>query len=101
MTITAQPSKSNNRKDLMVLWGGIIFSLAFTGLIWWAGGRLDAIELLPDQGVAWYYWRLPNPTILTRAIVWISYLAHQIAIWALIYIAQKSQLKVHHQSAQS
>jgi hypothetical protein len=93
MTTTAQGPKSNQRKDLMVLWGGIIFSLAFTGLIWWAGGRLDAIELLPDQGVAWYYWRLPNPTILTRAIAWFSYLAHQITIWALIYVAQKSQLK--------
>ena len=93
MALDTHPSKPNNRPDLLVLWGGILFSLAFTALIWWAGARLDAIELLPDQGVAWYYWRLPNPTFLTRATAWLSYLAHQIAIWALIYIAQKDKLK--------
>ena len=36
------------RTDLVALWGGILFSLAFTALIWWTGGRLDSIELLPD-----------------------------------------------------
>jgi hypothetical protein len=85
--------KAKSRTDLFVLWGGIIFSLAFTGLIWWAGGRLDAIELLPDQGAAWYYWKLPNPTFWTRATAWSLYLAHQLAIWGLIYYAQKSKLK--------
>lgn len=85
--------KAKSRTDLLVLWGGIIFSLAFTGLIWWAGGRLDAIELLPDQGAAWYYWKLPNPTFWTRATSWTLYLAHQLAIWGLIYYAQKSKLK--------
>ncbi len=85
--------KAKSRTDLFVLWGGILFSLAFTGLIWWAGGRLDAIELLPDQGAAWYYWKLPNPTFWTRATAWSLYLAHQLAIWGLIYYAQKSKLK--------
>ncbi|HUV92499.1 MAG TPA: hypothetical protein VMV80_05400 [Anaerolineales bacterium] len=41
-------SKPKNRTALLVLWGGILFSLAFTGLIWWAGGRL-----VRD-------WRTPN-----------------------------------------
>jgi hypothetical protein len=93
MALDTHPSKHNNRPDLMVLWGGILFSLAFTGLIWWAGARLDAVELLPDQGVAWYYWKLPNPTFLTRTTAWLSYLAHQVAIWVLIYVAQKDKLK--------
>ena len=93
MALDTHPSKPNNRPDLLVLWGGILFSLAFTGLIWWAGARLDAVELLPDRGVAWYYWKLPNPTFLTRATAWLSYLAHQVAIWVLIYIAQKDKLK--------
>lgn len=87
------PSKPEVRTDLLVLWGGILFSLAFTGLIWWAGGRLDVIELLPDQGTAWYYWKLPSPTFWTRATAWTFYLAHQVAIWGLIYYAQKSKLK--------
>ena len=87
------PNKPKYRRDVLVLWGGILFSLAFTGLIWWAGNRLDAIELLPDQGTAWYYWKLPNPTLWTRATAWIFYLGHQAAIWGLIYFAQKSNLK--------
>jgi len=29
-------SKPKNRTDLLVLRGGVHFSLAFTGLIWWA-----------------------------------------------------------------
>jgi len=93
MALDTQTSKPNHRPDLLVLWGGIIFSLAFTGLIWWAGARLDAVELLPDEGMAWYYWKLPNPTFLTRAIVWLSYLAHQVSLWSLIYIAQRDKLK--------
>ena len=89
-TLSARPKY---RSDVLVLWGGILFSLSFTGLIWWAGGRLDAIELLPDQGVAWYYWKLPDPTILTRATAWGFYLAHQLSIWGLIYYAQRRKLK--------
>jgi len=41
-------SKPKNRTGLLVLWGRIIFCLAFTGLIWWAGGRLVCD------------WRAPN-----------------------------------------
>ncbi len=90
---TIQTPQASQRTDLLVLWGGILFSLVFTGLIWWAGARLDAIQLLPDQGVAWYYWKLPAPTFWTRASAWGLYLAHQISMWVLIYIGQKSQLK--------
>ena len=93
MTESILPKRQITRTDLLVLWGGILFSLVFTGLIWWAGGRLDAIELLPDQGVAWYYWKLPSPTFWTRATAWTFYLAHQVAIWYLIYSAQKSKVK--------
>jgi hypothetical protein len=70
------------------LWGGILFSLLFTGLIWWAGGRLDNIELLPDQGASWYYWKLPNPTFWSRLTAWGFYALHQLASWGLIYYAQ-------------
>ncbi|MDX1435981.1 MAG: hypothetical protein R3335_04170 [Anaerolineales bacterium] len=91
----ALPTAANitNRRDLIALWAGIIFSFAFTGLIWWAGGRLDAIPLLPDQGAAWYYWKLPEPTFWTRATAWGLYLAHQLTLFGLIYIAQKNKLK--------
>ena len=73
------------------LWLGIAFSLAFTALIAWAGPRLDAIQLLPDQGAAWYFWKLPEPTVWTRVSVWSLYLLHQVALWALIAYAQKNR----------
>lgn len=79
---------SMQRRDMLALWGGIVFSALFTGLIWLLGGRLDSIDLLPDSGVAWYYWQLPDPTFWSRATAWGFYLAHQLAIWGLIYYAQ-------------
>ena len=75
------------------LWGGIAFSLVFTGLIWWAGGRLDAIELLPDQGASWYYWKLPHPTLWSRLTAWGFYALHQLTIWGLIAYAQRRDTK--------
>jgi hypothetical protein len=73
------------------LWLGIAFSLAFTALIAWAGPRLEAVKLLPDQGAAWYLWKLPEPTFWTRASVWSLYLGHQLALWILIAYAQKNR----------
>lgn len=74
------------------LWGGILFSLAFTGLIWVAGNRLAQIPKLPDQGASWYYWKLPNPTFWSRATAWGFYLAHQFVIWGLIWLGQRRKL---------
>jgi hypothetical protein len=76
------------RTAKIALWGGIAFSLAFTALIWWAGQRLNSIPLLPDQGVAWYYWKLPNPTFWTHFTAWMFYALHQITLWSLIFYAQ-------------
>lgn len=76
------------RADIWALVGGLAFSGLFTGVIWWAGQFLDRSQLLPDQGPAWYYWKLPAPTVWTRAAAWGSYLLHQLAIWGLIYYAQ-------------
>jgi hypothetical protein len=72
----------------IALWAGIAFSVAFAGVIAWAGVRLDAIELLPDQGASWYFWKLPEPTIWTRATAWGMYLAHQLTLFGLIHHAQ-------------
>jgi hypothetical protein len=68
---------------------GLAASLLFTALIAWAGQRLESITLLPDQGVAWYYWRLPQPTFWSHATAWGFYLAHQITLWGLIAYAQR------------
>jgi hypothetical protein len=76
------------RMAKIALWSGIAFSLAFTFLIWFAGQRLAGIPHMPDQGVAWYYWRLAAPTFWTRFSVWILYALHQISLWGLIFYAQ-------------
>jgi len=91
MADTPAPDVSSSKGATRALWLGIAFSLAFTALIAWAGPRLDAIRLLPDQGVAWYYWKLPEPTVWTRLSVWSLYLLHQVALWALIAYAQKTR----------
>ena len=79
---------TKTRQDTQVLWIGIIASLIFVGLIWILGPKLDAIQLDPDQGASWYYWKLPNPTFWTRATAWGFYLLHQLSFWGLIYYAQ-------------
>jgi hypothetical protein len=89
-----KPAKHpGNRKDLFALWGGILFSFAFTGLIWWAGSRLESIPHLPDLGPSWYFWQLPEPTFWGRTTAWVMYAAHQIAIWSFIYYAQTRKHK--------
>ena len=94
-TLTQSQSKSQDkrRRDVLVLWAGILFSVAFTAVIWWAGQRLAGVPHLPDTGPAWYYWKLPEPTFWTRATSWGFYLLHQFTIWGLIWYAQKSNLR--------
>ena len=87
-TSSIKAKTKTTRDDLVALWVGIFFSLAFTGLIWWLGPRLDTIALLPDQGASWYYWKLPNPTFWSRVTAWGFYLLHQFTLWGLIYYAQ-------------
>ncbi|HEU5317111.1 MAG TPA: hypothetical protein VFX49_13465 [Chloroflexota bacterium] len=77
------------RRDALALWAGVLFSFAFTGLIWLAGERLEAIPKLPDEGASWYYWKLPEPTLWSRATAWGGYAAHQLALWGLIVYAQR------------
>ncbi len=81
------------RLDLVALWGGIGFSLAFSVLIWWAGQRLANVPHLPDTGPSWYYWKLPAATFWGQATSWGFYLLHQLSIWGLIYYAQRRRAK--------
>ena len=75
------------------LWLGVAISLLFTGLIAWAGQRLEGVALLPDGGASWYYWQLPEPAFWPRATAWTFYLAHQLTLFGLIYYAQRRELK--------
>lgn len=92
MKTTHNLASSPATKDSTALWLGIAFSLALTALIWALGSRLDRFPLLPDQGAAWYYWKLPSPTFWSRASAWGLYLLHQFALWGLIFYAQRRRL---------
>ena len=70
-----------------VLVTGVIAVVVLTGVVWLAGRGLHVV-LLPDQGAAWYYWKLPEPTVWTRLSAWLGYAAHQVVSWGLIYYAQ-------------
>ncbi|MFC7625582.1 hypothetical protein [Microlunatus sp. GCM10028923] len=78
----------SNVRPVPLLIGSVAVCAALTGLIWVLGGRLDGVALLPDQGASWYYWKLPEPTVLSRATAWGGYVAHQLAFWLLIFYAQ-------------
>lgn len=71
-----------------VLLGGIVVSIALTGMVWAFGFLAAGQRLLPDQGASWYYWKLPEPTFWTRLSAWTGYLAHQLVAWGLIFYAQ-------------
>jgi hypothetical protein len=76
------------RSAKIALWGGLTFSLAFTALIWWGGQRLAVVPHLPDQGAAWYYWKLVSPTFWSHFTAWTFYALHQITLWGFIFYAQ-------------
>ncbi len=88
-TTTSASAPAPRRADVLALWGGIIFSFLFTGVIWLAGRRLEAVPHWPDFGASWYFWRLMDTTTAARATAWGFYLLHQVAAWGFIYYAQK------------
>lgn len=83
-------SSDQPRTDMRAMWIGIAFAFVFTAVIYVAGPLLEPVRmtLLPDQGASWYYWKLPEPTLITRLSAWGLYLAHQFALWGLIWYAQ-------------
>jgi hypothetical protein len=89
--VPARPANPWKRPDVLALLGGLIFSLLFTALIGWAGQFLQSVPHLPDQGAAWYYWRLATPTFWSHATAWGFYLLHQVSLWGLIYYAQSQR----------
>lgn len=91
----AARAQGTTRQDLTALWAGIGLSLFFTVLIWWLGPRLDTVRatFLPDSGASWYYWRLPVETWGAKLSAWSFYLIHQLAIWGLIFAAQRSKAR--------
>jgi hypothetical protein len=82
-----------SRAGKLALWGGIGFSMVFTLLIAWSANRLAGVPHLPDQGAAWYFWKLADPTFWSHFTAWMFYALHQITLWSLIFYAQRNVKK--------
>ena len=50
----------------MTFWIAVGLSVLATLSILLLNPILRQVELLPDQGAAWYYWKLPEPSFWTR-----------------------------------
>lgn len=82
-----------NTRGKTVLSIGISLAVIMTAAIWLLAPFMPPIAFAPDKGWDDYYWKLPDPTVITRLSVWGSYALHQIAIWACIWWAQKNTLR--------
>jgi len=72
-------------------WWGLAGCAVIMGVIMLLG-PYHTFEIQPRQFTFDYPWKLPDPSVWTRAVVWTMYALHQIGIWALIYKAQSMQL---------
>ena len=61
-------AKTGSRSPWIPVIAAVASSLALTGLIAALGPRLAAVPHLPDQGSAWYFWKLPAPTFWSRLV---------------------------------
>ena len=54
--------------------------------------------MVVDCYARWYYWQLPRDeaNALTRAVVWLLYVLHQILHWVLIWYAQEDRKNFSH-----
>lgn len=75
-------------------WIAIVGATVLTLAILALGPRLSQIALLPDQGASWYYWKLPEPTVMSRVSAWGFYILHQLFFWGLIAWAQANREKL-------
>ena len=67
----------------------IILAALATSCILFLQPSLDQVNLLPDQGAAWYFWKRSDPNLASQASAWGGYLVHQFFIWGVIIWAKK------------
>lgn len=76
--------------DKKFLWIAIAVAFAFTGVVWLLAPNLPNVDFAPDTGYLHYFWKLPNPTVITRISAWTGYILHQVIAWIILYYAQKN-----------
>lgn len=58
------------------------------------GPLLQQVQLAPDQGASWYFWKRPDPDFASRATAWGFYILHQVFFWGIIYWAKVNRDKL-------
>lgn len=86
-----QSFKATNKAKYVWIFG-VVFAFTFVFLIWLLAPNLKHFTdtLIQRNNIDWYYWKLPTRNFLTMNAVSALYLANQISIWAIIYLAQKN-----------
>lgn len=87
-----------NLKLWPIFWLSLLLSVLATASILLLEPRLSQIELLPDQGFAWYYWKLPEQTLGGQISAWSFYILHQVFFWGLIWWATKNREKLRNRN---
>ena len=73
-------------------WWALLYIAVVMGMIMLLAPD-QTFELQPREFIFDYPWKLPDPTVWTRTVVWTFYGLHQIGIWYLIHKAQSQQLQ--------
>lgn len=73
-------------------WWALLFIAIVMGLIMLLG-PWESFELQPRAFMFDYPWKLPDPSVFSRSVVWTLYACHQVGIWYLIRKAQSQNLK--------
>ncbi len=80
------------RKPVSVVFAlSICFSVLFCALVFLLDPLLAKFPHLPDQGPAWYFWKLPAPEFWSGITAWAGYGIHQAAIWWIIALARREK----------
>lgn len=75
-------------------WVAVVVACLLAAAILLLRPVLSEIALLPDQGAAWYYWKLPDQTAMGQVTAWGFYAVHQVFFWGLIAWAQRNRDKL-------
>lgn len=69
----------------------ITLAVVITVLMYLFGQNIDHSMFAEDTGFLHYFWKLTDPTILSRITSWGGYILHQVTAWYIFYKAQKSK----------
>jgi hypothetical protein len=76
---------------------GLFGSALFAFLIGISAGGLASFQIIGKTVPFAYPWRLVDPTTLSHLTAWAGYLLHNLTVWILIFLAQRSRPKFSNQ----